>query len=299
MSLGVDGILNIDKPAGKTSLDIVNLVRRLSGERRVGHAGTLDPMATGVLPLCLGQATRMIPFLVSAPKTYRAEIEIGVCTDTYDSEGKVTGRADPSSITREEVERVLPTFCGVIWQQPPMYSALKHRGRRLYDLARAGIEVERKGRRAEVFRLELIEWHPPLVTIEAECGQGTYIRSLAHDMGRSLGCGACLRKLVRLNSGIFCLEDSLTIPQLEDSFRHGYWRELLYPMDTVLEHWIAVIVGEEKEEAIRNGRPLALGLGREEARLRAYSVDGRFLAVLRFLPEKGLWQPEKVFSAHQ
>jgi len=194
---------------------------------------------------------------------------------------------------------VLPTLCGVIWQQPPLYSAVKHRGRRLYDLARAGIEVERKPRRAEVFRLEVIDWQSPFLTIEVDCGPGTYIRSLAHDLGRCLGCGACLRKLVRLRSGIFSLEDSITIPQLEDSFRHSYWRELLFPMDSVLEHWTAAIVGEEKEEAIRNGRPLVLGEGRDDARLRAYSVDGRFLAVLRFLPEKGLWQPEKVFSAHQ
>jgi len=243
----------------------------------------------------------LVPFLVEAPKSYQAEIELGISTDTYDAEGKVTNIGDPSTITREQVEGVLPSFRGVIPQQPPMYSALKHRGRRLYDLARAGIEVERGTRKAHIFRLQLIRWQPPLFTIEVECGKGTYIRSLAHDLGQSLGCGAYLRKLVRTRSGLFGIEDSLTIPQLEEAFRHGYWRELLYPMDAVLEHWNAVIVAAEKEQAIGNGRPLALDQerGQDKARCRAYSRDGRFLAVLRFLPEKGLWQPEKVFSGHQ
>ena len=271
-------------------------MRRLSGQRRVGHAGTLDPGATGVLPICLGQAARVISFIVDARKTYQAQIELGVSTDTYDAEGKVTQMVDPSHITREEVEGVLPSLTGSILQKPPMYSALKHQGKRLYELARAGIEVEREERRAEVFRLEMVAWQPPLFTIEVECGKGTYIRSLAHDLGQSLGCGAHIRKLVRLKSGPFLINDSLTLPQLEDSFRHNYWPDLLYPMDVVLEHWVAAIVSQEKEQAIRNGRPLALGDGEDKAYCRAYSLDGRFLAVLRFIPENGLWQPEKVFS---
>jgi len=295
--LCIDGILNVNKPAGKTSLEVVDLVRRLSGQRRVGHAGTLDPGATGVLPICLGQATRVTSFIVDARKIYQARIELGISTDTYDAEGKVTQRVDPSHITREKVEGVLQSLSGSILQRPPMYSALKYRGKRLYELARAGIEVERRQRRTEVFRLEMIAWEPPLFTIEVECGKGTYIRSLAHDLGQALGCGAHLRELIRLKSGPFDIGDSLTIPQLEDSFRYGYWPDVLYPMDVVLEHWVAAIVSEEKERAIRNGRPLALGDGVDKAYCRAYSLDGRFLAVLRFMPENGLWRPEKVFSA--
>lgn len=294
--MSIDGILNVNKPAGKTSLEVVELVRRLSGQRRVGHAGTLDPRATGVLPICLGQATRVISFLVDTPKIYQAQIQLGISTDTYDAEGRATQRADPSHITKEEVEGVLPSLCGSIRQKPPMYSALKHRGKRLYELARAGIEVEREEREAEVFRLEMVAWQPPLFTVEVECGKGTYIRSLAHDLGQALGCGAHLRELVRLKSGPFHIGDGLTIPQLEDSFRHNYWPDLLYPMDVVLEHWVAAIVSKEKEQAIRQGRPLALGDGEDKAYCRAYSLDGRFLAVLRFIPENGLWQPEKVFS---
>ncbi len=139
--MSIDGILNIDKPIGSTSLEIVNLVRRLARQRHVGHAGTLDPRATGVLPICLGQATRIMPFLIDAPKAYQAEVELGIATDTYDTEGRVTNRVDPSFITREQVEAALPSFLGSTLQIPPMYSAVKHQGRRLYDLARAGIEV--------------------------------------------------------------------------------------------------------------------------------------------------------------
>ena len=296
--MSIDGILNIDKPAGSTSLEIVNLVRRLSRQQRVGHAGTLDPNASGVLPVCLGQATRVIPFLIDAPKTYCAEAELGTSTTTYDAEGKVTGRVDPSFVTREQVEEVLPSFLGLILQTPPMYSAVRHQGKRLYDLARAGIEVERKKRRAHIFGLRLLRWQPPFFTIEVGCGKGTYIRSLVHDLGQSLGCGSYLTNLVRLRSGPFDIGDALTISQLEDSFRHGYWQNLLYPMDAVLESWIAAIISQEKEQEIRWGRPLTLGgeEGSDKGRCRAYSLDGRFLAVLRFITERGLWQPEKVFS---
>jgi len=296
--LSVDGIFNIDKPVGNTSLEIVNLVRRLSGQRRVGHAGTLDPRATGVLPICLGKATRITSFLTDAPKTYQAEIELGISTDTYDAEGRVTSEVDPSCVTREQVETTLTSFLGSNLQIPPMYSAVKHQGKRLYDLARAGIEVERKKRSIYIFRLELIEWQPPFFTIEVGCGKGTYIRSLAHDLGQTLGCGSYLRSLVRSKSGLFDISDSLTTTQIESSFRHGYWRSLLYPIDVALEHWAVAIVGREKEHQIRNGRPLALDERRntDKALCRAYSIDGCFLALLRFSPERGLWQPEKVFS---
>ncbi len=279
-----------------TSLDVVKIVRRLSGGRSVGHAGTLDPGATGVLPVCLGQATRVIPFSVEAHKVYLAEIELGVSTDTFDADGSITKKVDPSLLSREQVEVVLPSSMGSILHKPPMYSALKHQGKRLYELARSGIEVEREPRRADVFRLKLMDWRPPLCTIAVECGKGTYIRSIAHDLGQSLGCGAHIRELIRLRSGIFDIDDSITIPQLEASFKHNYWQDILFPMDMVLEHWMAVIVSREKENAIRNGQQLKLVSGEEADYCRAYSTDGRFLAVLRFLPQNGLWQPEKVFA---
>jgi tRNA pseudouridine55 synthase len=293
--LSINGILNINKPAGKTSIWVVSLVRHYSGERHVGHVGTLDPLAVGVLPVCLGQAARMSTFILSQHKTYLAEIELGISTDTDDLEGRITQVSDPSNITLEQLEKLLPDFTGSILQKPPMYSALKHEGKRLYHIARAGIEVERAERQVEVSRIELLQWQPPRFTIEVECGKGTYIRSLAHDIGHRLGSGAYLKGLIRTSCGLFNIKDSITIPHLEDAFKNNYWQDMLYPMDMVLENFTAVIVNREQEHAIRNGRPLSLNSASSEKHCRAYSLDGRFLALLRSLPTDGVWQPEKVF----
>ena len=291
----MDGILNINKPWGKTSFSIVSLVKRLSGEKRVGHAGTLDPAATGILPVCLGQGTRIIQFLQDAPKAYRAEIEFGVVTDTYDATGSIISTGDPSGISREQLLSALNSFCGLISQTPPMYSAVKHCGKPLYELARLGIEVERKSRLTRVYHLELIDWLPPVATIEVECGKGTYIRSLAHDLGQLLGCGASLRSLTRLRCGLFNIEDAVSLPQLEDAFRYGYWQQFIYPIDFVLSHWAAIVVGDTAEKDVRNGRSLVFARTSYGDRCRVYTGDGCFLGVLRFNSETGQWQPEKVF----
>ncbi|MBI4180666.1 MAG: tRNA pseudouridine(55) synthase TruB [Chloroflexi bacterium] len=293
----MDGILNINKPWGKTSFSLVAMVKQLSGERRVGHAGTLDPAATGVLPICLGQGTRVVEFLVDATKTYRAEIELGVVTDTYDATGQIIQRADPSGIDQNQLESALAAFNGLIWQTPPMYSAIKYRGRPLYQLARAGISVERKSRLAKIERLELIDWQPPLATVEVVCGKGTYIRSLAYDLGQALGCGAYLKSLSRLRCGIFNIKDAISVPQLEDAFRYGYWQQFIYPIDSVLLHLAAVVVSDDAKQSIRNGRSLILeSAPSPENRCRAYTLDGCFLGVLRFNSENGGWQPEKVLG---
>ncbi len=308
----VDGILNINKPRGETSFSVVAMVKRLSGERRVGHAGTLDPQATGVLPVCLGEGTRVIEFLLEATKAYRAQIELGVATDTYDASGKITQKGDASGISQEQLKSVLASFCGLIQQTPPMYSAVKYHGKRLYELARAGIKVERKSRLTRIYHLELIDWQPPVVTIEVVCGKGTYIRSLAHDLGQALDCGANLKSLIRLRYGLFDIEDAVSLPQLEPAFRYGYWQRFVYPIDIVLLHWAAIVVSHDTGRLIRNGRPLVLGndAGGEEtdylkqypiarssfeSHCRVYTLDGCFLGVLRFNPERGQWQPEKVF----
>ena len=298
----MDGILNINKPQGKTSFSIVSLVKRLSGEKRVGHAGTLDPLATGVLPVCLGQGTRITQFLLEAPKAYRAQIELGVTTDTYDATGTVTGRGDPSEVNRRQLLSALTSFTGEIQQTPPMYSAVKHGGKPLYELARSGIQVERKSRKRWVYRLELTDWQPPIATIEVECSKGTYIRSLAHDLGQLLGCGGNLKSLTRFRYGFFSIEDAVSLPQLEDALRHGYWQQFVYPVDIVLSQWGAVVVGEAAERDIVNGRPPALeSIGDlpppvHGNRCRVYTRDGCFLAMLCFDGEKGQWQPEKVFT---
>jgi len=294
----VDGILNVHKPAGLTSFAVVSLVRRLSGERRVGHAGTLDPEARGVLVVCLGQATRIIEFLSKAGKTYRAEIELGISTDSYDATGRVLRQADPSGITGELVRRALDGYRGVIEQTPPMYSALKHKGRRLYQLAREGIEVAREPRRVEISRLDLVRWQTPVITIEVECSAGTYVRSLANDIGQALGCGAHLRSLVRLKSDPFRIEDSTPLNVIEEAFAQGSAQELLHSIDEVLLSWSAIILDRVSEALVKQGGDIVL----EEADIsgpvadlcRAYSVDGRFVAVLRRTGDK-LWHPEKVF----
>jgi tRNA pseudouridine55 synthase len=306
IGIDVDGILNINKPQGKTSFSVVAMVKQLTGERRVGHAGTLDPAATGVLPICLGQGTRVIEFLAQATKAYRAQVELGVATDTYDATGKVTYRRDSSRISQGRLEAALDSFRGSIQQTPPMYSAVKYQGKRLYELARAGIEVNRQSRPVRIHRLDLIEWQPPLVTIEIVCDKGTYIRSIAHDLGQSLGCGANLKSLTRLRYGVFDIEDAVPLPQLESAFHHGYWQRLIYPIDVVLSHWTAMVVSEQRGQEIRHGRPLALEYNPSkqhipswpsfESHCRAYTLDGCFLAVLYFNPQRGEWQPKKVFQ---
>lgn len=301
--LSINGILNLLKPPGKTSFQLVSLVRRLASEPRVGHAGTLDPYATGVLPVCLGQGTRVVEFMADAPKTYRAEIQLGAVTDTYDATGKVMKTCDPSSVTYGQVKEVLDTFQGAVEQIPPMYSAIKHQGEPLYRLARRGIEIPRRPREVQIYHSELVEWQPPVFAVEVECSSGTYVRSLAHDVGQELGCGAFVRELARLRYGCFDISEAIPLASLEEAFHRGYWPKFLYPIDEVLLDWTAVIVDEGDENSIRNGRPVVLegvdspkdSQKRWGEWCRAYSADGYLLAVLRWQTEHGSWHPAKVF----
>ncbi len=298
----MDGIININKPKGKTSFSIVARIRKLSGERRVGHAGTLDPEATGVLPVCLGQGTRVIEFLVNTTKTYRARIEFGRATDTYDGSGRITHEGDITEIKKRRVEAALDVFRGRIEQTPPMYSAVKHRGQPLYKLARVGITVERKKRVAVIHRLELISWRKPVAMVEVECSKGTYIRSLAYDLGEHLGCGAFLKSLVRTRCGIFDIEDAISLPQFEEACQNGNWQELLHPIDIVLQDLPAIVIDKDNEKAFKTGRVIIQGdndTGNSKDSsyryCRAYSRDGRFLGILRRSKSRGFWEPKKVF----
>jgi len=299
----MDGILNINKSPGMTSFDVVARVKRITGERHTGHAGTLDPMATGVLPVCLGQATRVIEFLFDETKTYRAEVKLGITTDTYDSTGKILKTADASDITREMVETVLEKFRGQILQTPPMYSAIKHKGKPLYKLARSGIEVERESRPAYIYRLEFINWRPPVFSLEIVCGKGTYIRSLAHDIGEALGSGAVMTNLIRSRVGPFTIEDAITLLQLEEACSRGQIGMYLYPADYVLSHFNAVVVSKGQQISLVQGSPVTLELTGEAgpsaatsgSRSRAYSEDGIFIGIIRYDAEKNRWQPEKIF----
>jgi tRNA pseudouridine55 synthase len=236
---------------------------------------------------------------MAATKTYRAQIELGVTTDTYDAEGRVIQKKDPSPISREQLESALNSFRGSIRQTPPMYSAVKHHGQPLYKLARAGINVARKSRTARIHRLELTDWQPPLATLEVICGKGTYIRSLAHDLGQSLGCGASLRSLIRLRYGPFDIAEAISLPQVEDAFRLGYGQNFIYPIDSVLLDWPAVVVNDEMAQAVVKGQPVRLkkpGGAKTRGYCRAYATDGHFLGVLHYHPAREQWQPERIFS---
>jgi tRNA pseudouridine55 synthase len=296
----LDGILNVAKPAGITSYGVVARIKRLTGEKRVGHTGTLDPDATGVLPVCLGRATRVVPYLAEATKTYLAAIELGIATDTYDAAGKIMQRGDTIGITPGQIEAALKNFRGAISQTPPMYSAVKHRGQPLYKLARAGVSIERKSRMVTINLLKIVDWQPPLVTLEIDCGKGTYIRSLAHDLGQALGCGAYLKELVRTRCGVFGIESSVSLSQLEEAARENRLESLLYPVDYPLQGYRAVVIDKAAEKAMKQGSTLAPELidikdNTTEILCRVYATDGRFLGLLRYAPGSGRWQPEKVF----
>ena len=294
-----DGILVLNKPKDVTSMDMVRLAKRVSRVKRVGHAGTLDPIATGVLPLCFGQATRLMEYLVDGRKVYRAEFTLGMATDTYDALGTQTEAGDWSGVTRADVEAQFPVFTGVIDQQPPMFSALKHEGQRLYDLARAGVEVERELRKVVVHRLTLLDWAPPKLTVEVECGRGFYMRTFAQDLGVALGCYAYLSELARLKAGAFSIEETVTPEQLE-ACSDDDWRELLVPPDAALRAMATLTLEASAERHFRNGQAVTVpGAGVYEKHLeprRAYSADGHFLGIVRFNRPESRWQPEKVFS---
>ena len=298
----ISGILNMDKPAGMTSHDVVDRVRQMAGQRRVGHAGTLDPLATGVLVVCLGQATRVAEFLMDSDKVYRAEIRLGVSTDTHDAEGEVTAIAEVN-VGEEEVRRALASFVGSIQQVPPMYSALKREGTPLHRLARQGITVEREARSVEIHNIELLDWAPPVLTIRVACSPGTYIRALARDLGQKLGCGAHLQSLTRLASGHFTLENAVSLDELAEAFAQGNWQELIHPLDEALLDFEPVVIDAETEQRIRHGQqvqapPLAPPKrgGIEGGVCRAYSQTGELIGILRYDAQTGLWQPKKVFN---
>jgi tRNA pseudouridine55 synthase len=245
----MDGLLIVNKPGGMTSHDVVNVVRRLCGTRRVGHTGTLDPLATGVLVVLVGAATRLAQFIAADDKAYYAAVHLGETTTTGDAEGEVTMRR-PVTATCQDILAALAPFRGDILQVPPMYSAVKVAGRKLYQLARQGQEVARKPRPVTIYRLELLNCAPPDVMLEVACSAGTYIRSLAMDLGEALGCGAHLRGLARLAVGRFTVEQSYTLEALRALADAGRLAEVLLPPQVGLD-MPAVTLTAEQEQAVR------------------------------------------------
>lgn len=287
----VFGFLNIDKPLGMTSHDVVAKVRRGLKVRKVGHAGTLDPLADGVLVVCLGHATRLSDYVMHGAKLYRAVVHLGVETETYDAEGAVTARRDAAHITRETIKAVLPQFTGEIAQVPPMYSAIKQGGRKLYELARAGETVERPPRDIVIHSLTIEDWSPPQVTLDVICGAGTYIRSLAHDIGVALDVGAHLAALTRTASGTFRRDDAVKLDTLLDD---PEWQKAVVSPDDALADMLLVSLDAGDAANLVHGRILQKACDApDEAIARAHDPDGQFLGLVR--AANGIWRPHKVF----
>jgi tRNA pseudouridine55 synthase len=290
------GILVIDKPAGWTSHDVVARVRRLLGERHVGHAGTLDPAATGVLPVAVGDATKVLEYLTEDSKTYLAEVTFGVATDSHDVDGRLVGVQDVGSLSESGVEAALAAYRGEIEQVPPMHSALKVGGRRLYDLARAGQEVERKARRVTIEELRLMAWDAPTATLCVDCSKGTYVRALARDLGVTTGFGAYLSNLVRVRSGRFTLADAWTLGELATMEIEEVWPSIAIHPDEAIAQFPALVLAGGASEAWRHGRAVKGPIG-DSRPARAYDEAGTWLGVGTFDSEAVAWRPAKVVDA--
>lgn len=271
-----NGILIIDKPADWTSMDVCAKLRGILKERRIGHGGTLDPMATGVLPVFVGQATRAVEFAENGEKEYVAGLRLGLTTDTQDSTGQVLETC-PVSVDRGELEAILPRFTGPLEQIPPMYSAVKIGGQKLYELARKGREVERKPRPITIFSLEVLEQTSPTdYVLRVRCSKGTYVRTLCHDIGQALGCGGCMSSLRRTMAAGFTLDQAVTLDQAQEQ-----GEALLLPTDSLFSLYpIFLLKSERAEKRVRNGNPLSVS-SLADGTYRVYSQQGDFLCLSR------------------
>jgi tRNA pseudouridine55 synthase len=292
----VSGVLVVDKPIGLTSHDVVQIIRRGTGIRRAGHTGTLDPRASGVLVVLIGPAVRLSEYVSASDKRYQATIRLGSSTDTYDSEGVITGNptVDVDEITEERFDEVLQRFVGEIEQVPPPYSAVKVQGRRAYDMAREGEEVDLAPRIIKVYSLDILEWAPPEAVIDVYCSSGTYVRSLANDLGKELGTGAHLVGLRRTKSGRFTLRDAVPLRRLQESFEAGTWYRNLIPAAEALADWPMVELDADQVELIRHGHRIPAG-PEESGLARGVSQQGDLVALLEVDADTQEWQPRKVF----
>lgn len=272
------GYVVVDKPAGWTSHDVVARVRRVLGERRVGHAGTLDPAAVGVLPVAVGLATRTVEYLAGSDKSYRADVTFGVVTDSSDVDGVVTDIADASCLTPARLEMLLQSFLGSQMQTPPMHSAVKVGGERLYHLAREGRSVKVPPRQVTIHALDIIDWRPPTLTLDVTCSKGTYVRSLARDLGRKAGTGAFLSHLVRTRSGPFSLDDAVSLDDLAELHETLGWAGLAFHPDWVLQDRAAVVLDEHESRCWTTGQRVACD-AIISGMVRVYDADGTWLGV--------------------
>lgn len=290
----VSGVLVVDKPVGLTSHDVVQIIRRGTGIRRAGHTGTLDPRASGVLVILVGPAVRLSEYVSASDKRYQATIRLGSSTDTYDSEGMVTNSSPVGDISEEQFDQVLQQFIGEMEQVPPPYSAIKVKGRKAYEMAREGEEVDLEPRIINVFSLEVLEWAPPEAVIDVYCSSGTYVRSLANDLGRALGTGAHLVGLRRTKSGRFTLRDAVPLRRLQEAFDAGNWYKYLIPAAEALADWPMVELDADQMELVRHGHRVPADPG-QKGWARGVSQQGDLVALMEVDEESVEWQPRKVF----
>lgn len=297
----IHGVLNINKEKGYTSHDVVAKLRGIVGQKKIGHTGTLDPDATGVLPVCLGKATKLCDMLTDKSKTYETVMLLGKTTDTQDITGTILCENSVTDIEESAVVKCIGEFVGDYLQEPPMYSALKVNGKKLYELARQGIEVERKKRPVVIHAINILEITLPRVRMEVSCSKGTYIRTLCHDIGQKLGCGACMEELIRTKVSRFELADSLTLQQVTEMKESGRLEEILTPIDAMFSEYEAVTIKKEFASLVYNGNPfipkhmsgeISLTDGKN---VRVYDENGTFLAIYEFEEEKRMFRVRKMF----
>lgn len=297
----IHGVVNINKEKGYTSHDVVAKLRGIVGQKKIGHTGTLDPDATGVLPVCFGKATKLCDMLTDKDKTYETVMLLGKTTDTQDISGTVLSEASISDIDETMVTKCIGEFVGDYLQMPPMYSALKVNGKKLYELARQGIEVERKKRPVVIHEIHILEIDLPRVRMEISCSKGTYIRTLCHDIGQKLGCGACMEELTRTKVGRFELADSFNLQQVEEMKESGRLEEIIVPIDAMFSEYEAVTIKKEFAAFAYNGNlfmpkhiceKITLTDGKQ---VRVYDEEGSFIAIYAFQKEKWMFQIVKMF----
>lgn len=301
----IHGILNVRKEKGFTSHDVVAKLRGMTRQKKIGHTGTLDPDAEGVLPVCLGKATKLCDMMTEKEKAYETVMILGTETDTQDISGKILKSADTDFLSEKQVEETVLSFVGSYKQIPPMYSAIKVGGKRLYELAREGKDVERKARPVEIFSIRILDMNLPEVRMEVVCSKGTYIRTLCHDIGNKLGCGACMGALLRTKSGIFTLETSRTLSEIQSYLDKGRMDEILIPIDSMFPEAPKFSVKKGQDKAVYNGNALVpdqfteqMPVG-EGKKIRVYGSDGQFLALYSFHKKDNQYRVEKMFYSPQ
>lgn len=295
----IHGIINVYKEKGYTSHDVVAKLRGIAGQKKIGHTGTLDPDAEGVLPVCLGKATKVCELLTDKDKTYRAVLFLGQTTDTQDASGAVLETSDISNLNESQVTEAVRSFVGEYAQIPPMYSALKVGGKKLYELAREGKTVERKARNVMIHSIKILRVDLPRVEMEVSCSKGTYIRTLCHDVGEKLGVGGCMESLLRVRVGRFVLADSLRLSEIQKAKEDGNLEKILQPIDSVFEQYRAVRIRSDQEKRLQNGnsfrKPDRLQNYDDQEMVRVYDSNGHFAAVYRYVEKDHEFRIVKMF----